>query len=174
MKLQTVLLLGLMTASVAACSYVPSMKKADYWQRIDTNSAIYLHGPKAQQTLEEDIATCVSQIQELVRLNAVRKKLPEGVEDTNAYKIPDSDKDAYWNVPQRYGYKFVDHKDYHDFDSCMKYRGWQRVAFNDYKSIEISIDTYDRLSKERNGTPEPMDSPKFTGQSGPYYGDLNN
>lgn len=172
MKLKTVILLGLLTSSVAACSYVPSKKKADYWQRIDTNSAIYLHGPKAQQTLEEDIASCVSQVQELIRLNAVRATLPEGAE-RNPYKIPSSDSDSYWNVPQRYGHKYVDHKDFHDFDSCMKHKGWQRVAFSDYRTLEISIDTYDRLAKERSGKPDVMQSNKFTGQSGPYYGDLN-
>ncbi len=150
------------------------MKKADYWQRIDTNSAIYLHGPKAQQTLEEDMASCVAQVQELIRLNAVRKSLPEDKDGNNPYKIPDSDKDAYWNVPSRYGHKYVDHKDFHDFDSCMKFKGWQRVAFNDYKTVEISIDTYDRLAKERSGQTDPMKDPKFQGQSGPYYGDLNN
>ena len=116
---------------VAACS-THQTGKTDYWQRSQSHSALYLQGPQAQQTLEENIATCVAEIEELVRLGAVRNALPEDAPNkSNPYEIPRADADAFWNVPQRYGHKFVDHSNYHDFDSCMRYKGWARVAYND-------------------------------------------
>lgn len=158
------------------------MNKIDYWQKTDSASALYLQGTKAQQTLEEDIATCVAEIEELVRLGATRAKLPEGVEDRNPYDIPMSDRNAYWNVPKRFGAKYVDHAQYHDFDSCMRYKGWERVAFNNYETIELSRDTYRRLERERQGKshyhryddPAGTDPQSLAGKSGPYYEQVNN
>ncbi|MBK67181.1 MAG: hypothetical protein CMP22_03515 [Rickettsiales bacterium] len=146
-KIYSVLLIS--TLALGACTYTPNAGGPKYWQRIDTHSALYLQGAKAQQTLEEDMSRCVTEIEELVRLGAVRKKLPEGQDSMSEYKIDAGSSDVYWNVPMRYGYRYVDHSQYHDFDSCMRYRGWKRVAFNDFKTLQLSHDTYDKLKKDR-------------------------
>ncbi len=136
---------------ITACGATQSAK-TDFWQRSASHSALYLQGPQAQQILEENIATCVAEIEELVRLGAVRTALPENARNTNnPYETPRSDANAFWNVPQRFGHKFVDHSNYHDFDSCMRYNGWTRVAYNDYETIHMSNDTYKRLHNERRG-----------------------
>ncbi len=44
--------------ALSACAYTPPVGQA-YWQRVEDNSALYMVGPKAQQTLDENIATCV-------------------------------------------------------------------------------------------------------------------
>ena len=136
---------------LAGCTYNPYTGTGQYWQRIDTRSALYLQGAKAQQALEEDISRCVTEIEELVRLGAVRKTIPEGQPDMSAYKLNAGSVDAYWNVPQRFGYRYVDHSEYHDFDSCMRHKGWKRVSYTDYKSMSLSHDTFDKLKKDRLG-----------------------
>ena len=63
------LLLSLSGATLlAACQVPPTLEDAQYWQRKNATSALYLRGPKAQQTLHKDIADCITEIDELERL----------------------------------------------------------------------------------------------------------
>lgn len=161
---------------VAACGYHPSLSDAQYWQRAETHSALYMQGAKAQQALEEDIAACVKEIEELVRLGAVRHELPAGESNERAYSIPVGQRDAYWNVPQRFGYRYVDHSQYHDFDSCMRFKGWKRVAYNSYETLELSNDTYQKLRNDRMGfkaRSQKEGSAAYKGEPGANYDHLN-
>ena len=64
-KISTLALLSLSTLSLAACQVPPKLEDAQYWQRKNATSALYLRGPKAQQTLHQAIANCVTEIDEL-------------------------------------------------------------------------------------------------------------
>lgn len=172
-KLSILSLSLVLIAGLTACSPYYAKKKANYWQRVDARSALYMQGAKAQQSLEQDMASCVVEIEELVRLGAVRKSLPEG-EDQGAYDIPEQKTDPYWNVPQRFGHRYVDHSQYHDFDSCMRYKGWRRVSYNDPATIDLSLDTYKKLQNQRLGNTNSSSSvPKTEVISGPHYENVN-
>lgn len=122
------LLLSFSTLAVAACAVPPKLEDAQYWQRKSATSALYLRGPKAQQTLHKDIATCVTEIDELERLGPLREVLPA---DTKDGKVRDPNspegKMAKWDTPKRDGYLYSEHFNYTDFEGCMDYKGWERV-----------------------------------------------
>lgn len=164
----------LVFAFVVACGR-PPLDVAHYWQKSETHSALYLKGEKAQQALEVDISRCVTEIEELVRLGAVKTTITENEEErVTPFDVPVNHRNVYWNVPQRFGYQYVDHPDYHDFDSCMRHKGWKRVAFNSYDTIELSQDTYKKLEKKREGKPIYEDTNDSTGvRSGPIYENFN-
>jgi hypothetical protein len=118
--------------AVIACS---TNKDYHYWQKIDPTTAIYLTGPKAQQMLEQDISKCVHEIIELDKLAAVRenggqagffkknisqKAHAEALSNLPAYDIPEYIRDLR-----------VEHKDFHDFEGCMRHNGWERVKYVD-------------------------------------------
>ncbi len=167
------LVLSLSLVALASCTgYIDRSQHANYWQRSDARSALYMQGARAQQTLEQDMARCVVEIEELVRLGATRKTLPEGF-DEGVYTMPSEDVDAYWNVPQRFGHKYVDHTQYYDFDSCMRYKGWRRVSYNSPKTIDLSLETYKRLQNERLGNTNSSSTVDNYSPSTPHYEYVN-
>lgn len=98
-------------------------ERADYWQRSDSVSALYLTGPKAQHQLNKDIAACVAEVKELVRLGSIRQATPPaGVAMEPGLR-------AGWNGPTRDGPLYTEYTDFQDFDGCMKYKGWDRVNY---------------------------------------------
>lgn len=109
-------------------------KNGHYWQRTEASSAIYQRGPKAQQMLHRDIARCVYQVRELQRLGAIRSVTPGDV-DING-KIPDTNtaegRLASQDTPERDGYLLTEQSDFHDFETCMKTAGWDRVEYLPY------------------------------------------
>ncbi len=111
-----------------------------YWQRINSSSALYLRGPKAQQTLNRDIARCVVELRELERLGAVRDAIPEYVDgvvlnDTEARL-------AGWDTPERDKELFAEHSDYIDFEGCMIAKGWERIKYVPYDVEEQAHENY--------------------------------
>lgn len=95
----------------------------DYWERTESSSAQYLVGPKAQHQLNKDIASCVSQVRELSRLGSVRGATPpDNIAMTGAMK-------SYWDTPRRDGPLHTEYLNFHDFEGCMNYHGWQRVDY---------------------------------------------
>ena len=71
----TFLTVAAATVLLAAC--VPQRPVAQaYWQRIEDRSAMWMTGPKAQQELDQNIASCVREVDELVRLDALRETTP--------------------------------------------------------------------------------------------------
>lgn len=137
------LLLSFSTLAVAACQVPPKLEKAQYWQRKSATSALYLRGPKAQQTLHKDIADCVTEIDELERLGPLREALPA---DTNNGRVRDPNspegKMAKWDSPKRDGYMYAEHFNYTDFEGCMDYKGWERVESLPYDRATIARDEY--------------------------------
>ncbi len=128
--------------STTACSTILSPVSEAYWQRVEAASALRMKGPKAQQQLDEDIAGCVREIDELTMLGALRETLPP---DTHAeyHKALDASGDlAYLDTPTRHKEKMVDHSDYHDFESCMRHAGWERVRYVRYQTAAGARNTY--------------------------------
>ena len=138
-----VLLLSFSTLAVAACQVPPKLEKAQYWQRKSASSALYLRGPKAQQTLHKDIADCVTEIDELERLAPLREAIPA---DTNAGQVRDPNSPegrlAKWDTPKRDGYLYSEHFNYTDFEGCMDYKGWERVENLPYDQATTARENY--------------------------------
>lgn len=135
---------------------------ARYWQRKDTTDAIYQQGPKAQQMLFQDIANCTATIKELKQLNAIRNDIPEDTFDSTGMRIkPDSHEGrmAKLDNPPRQGYMRTEYYDYSDFEGCMTYKGWERVKYNNFKTVDraradyietLGIERYRTEAGERN------------------------
>jgi len=137
-------------AALSACSHSePEVNRmiennGQYWQRINVSSALYLRGPKAQQALNVDIAKCVNEINTLHRVGAIRNGFP--AENLPDGSIPDKftpeGQMAIWNTPEHDGNRLYEHLDYHDFDSCMTYQGWERIKYIPYNVAENAKDVY--------------------------------
>ncbi len=126
---------------------------AHFWQRSEASSAIYQRGPKAQQMLNRDIARCVTELRELERLGAIRFVTPGDVShydyDAEAMAPPLSQ----WDTPDRDGYLRAEHLPYHNFESCMMAKGWERVEHVPYDvADEGRADYLDAVIGERYRT----------------------
>ena len=139
-KMASVLALGAIVATVA-CSPLPPVGQA-YWQRVEDDSALYMTGPKAQQRLDDDIATCVREVDELVELDATREALPPDTHSDYRTALDASGDLSYYDTPTRYGDKKVDHTDFHDYESCMRSKGWERVRYVRYQTLTKAQKTY--------------------------------
>ena len=131
-------------------------ENARYWQRKDTTDAIYQQGPKAQQMLFQDIASCTAHINELERLGAIREGVPAETFDQKGNIIdPNSPagRIGNWDSPNRQGYMRTEYYDYTDFEGCMDSKGWERTKYNNYKTVDRARDTYlDTIGVERYRT----------------------
>ena len=105
-------------------------KRAQYWQRVNTAEVTHMQGPKAQTMLNRRIASCMAEVRELKRLGLLRDNIPAANEGGVP---PDPDtaegKMAQIDTPQRYGPVRMEHKEFHDFESCMHNHGWERVEY---------------------------------------------
>ena len=118
---------------VSGCQYQDRPLADAYWQRINAHSALYMTGPKAQQTLEQHIATCKAEIEELVRLRALRETTPPNTHAPYHHALDESGDLAAFETPEHYGELHVDHSEYYDFESCMRSKGWERVRYVRYQ-----------------------------------------
>jgi hypothetical protein len=143
LKNVTLSLLAVSTLALAACQVPPKLEDAQYWQRKNATSALYLRGPKAQQTLHMDIATCTNEINELERLGPLREALPA---DTHNGEVPDPNTPSgnlkKWETPKRDGALYAEHFNYTDFEGCMDYKGWERVEQLPYAQADRARDDY--------------------------------
>lgn len=126
---------------VSACTWTPPVGQA-YWQRVEENSALWMTGPKAQQELDQNIASCVRQVDELVELGALRETTPPDTHSEYHRALKASGNLSHYDTPTRYGDHMVSHTDFHDFESCMRESGWERVNFVRYQSAQKSKETY--------------------------------
>lgn len=161
---KTLLLCLPVAAMLAACQVPAKLENAQYWQRKNATSALYLRGPKAQQTLHQDIATCVNEISELERVGPLREIIPA---DTHNGKVPDRNSAdgrlKKWDTPKRDGYLYAEHFDYTDFEGCMDYKGWERVETLPYERAKISRDEYmETLYGYKNNSKYPEPATKST------------
>lgn len=115
----------------AACAHPRKPTGEDYWQRVEASSALYLTGPKAQQQLEQNVAECVAVIKELSEMEATREIIPPESNKHADYlgAVKKDDELPYWETPERLGSLMVDHSDFHDFEGCMRSKGWERVNY---------------------------------------------
>lgn len=158
------MLSGLSLVMLSACSTYHSPQNirmnGDYWQRKDGSSALYLTGPKAQHTLNKDIASCVTQVRELSRLGSIREATPPNdIAMTGAMK-------SYWDTPQRDGPNHTEYLEFHDFEGCMDYYGWQRVdyitpqratqASYNYMDTILGFDTPELWSSQQQHNKTPL------------------
>ena len=127
-----------------------------YWQRVDTTDAIYQRGPKAQQMLFQDIANCTATLNEMERLGAVRNAVPgETFDKAYSHVAPDSPESrmARYNSPERNGYMRNEDLEYHDFETCMNAKGWQRTKYVNPETQERSREDYlDAIGYQRYRT----------------------
>jgi hypothetical protein len=104
-------------------------QNGDYWQRTDATSAIWMQGIKAQQSLNRDIARCVTELQELVRLGEIKSIYPKDAPAPGAASSDAQKNLNTWDQPDRDGVLLTEGAGYHDFESCMVAKGWERVMF---------------------------------------------
>ncbi len=126
MRFSTLVSLGLIVALSACSSSARLDKTQNYWQRTDTDSALYMRGPKAQHTLHQDISSCVAELKELQRLGSIRRAIPTGGQQVPSYDPNNSMINAY-NTPNRDGPLYAEYYDFVDFEGCMREQGWQRA-----------------------------------------------
>lgn len=169
-KFFSLLLTGATLATLAACSSTPTqtqlMNEAHYWQRSSTSEAIYTRGPKAQQLLNRDIARCVTELRELDRLGFIRTHTPG---DTTKAGVPDPSTPegalAQWETPTRDGYLYAEHSNYHDFETCMMAKGWERIEHVPYDVAKEARTDYiaainQQGHRSKTGQHEPVGSPE--------------
>ncbi len=142
-KITGFILASVSIVAMTGCHARQKMEDAQYWGRKNATSALYLRGPKAQQTLHQDIATCVNEISELERLAPVREAIPA---DTDNGRVPDANSAEgrlkRWDTPKRDGYLYSEHSNYSDFEGCMDYKGWERVEALPHTQAEQSRKEY--------------------------------
>ena len=128
------LMLGLSVLALSGCYGMvqESEMNGTYWQRIDTTDAIYQRGPKAQQMLFQDIANCTATLNEMERLGAIRSSVPPETFD-KAYNHVDPNSPqgrmARYDTPERNGYIRTENLEFHDFETCMTSKGWERTKY---------------------------------------------
>ncbi len=166
----------LATASVlivTGCSTMPrsNLSRAQYWQRSDASSAVYLEGPKAQQMLQRDIAHCVTDVRELERLGVMRGgRVPAdryaGGEVVNPVS-PEGALELY-QTPKRNGSLHAEYYDYEDFETCMAAKGWERTQYLPYDQAERSRKDYvETIIGQQYGSRTGENKPKKTAAEQP-------
>ncbi len=121
------------------------LNNAQYWQRAEANSALYLRGPKAQQTLNQHLAHCVVSVRELERTAAIKRGVPGLPPRDPAY--PDDgmrpgSRMIDNETPDRDGFLRSEYLEYHDFETCMASKGWERVEYLPYRTAERARGEY--------------------------------
>lgn len=137
------------TMGLSACadkehSVEKQLNKAHYWQRANTTSALYMSGPKAQQTLHRDISRCVVEVRELTRLGSLREAMPGEMDEHGNVPDPSTPEGsmAQWESPERDGALHTEHLDFHDFETCMAKKGWERVKHVPYAVADSAREVY--------------------------------
>ena len=172
--------LTLSTLLLGACvSSKNTLEDARYWQRASASSALYLNGPKAQQMLHSNIASCTAEIKELQRLGEIRQAIPaKYVHPSNeAERMAQQDLNQ-WETPERDGYLRSEHLEYHDFETCMVHHGWERAEYLPYdEASKARADYKQNQSKSRkksnSGDREFVKSVPNTVPKPASYGNVN-
>lgn len=153
---------GVALLGLAACDTMPKSTASQietanghYWQRSEASSATWQRGPKAQQLLFKDIARCTNEVKELQRLGAIRNAIPADADQNGNVPDPQTPEGrmAKWETPERDGYMLAEHSDYHDFESCMQFAGWERVQYLPYDVATEARENYvETILTERRRT----------------------
>lgn len=133
---------------LSGCYYNPPVGQA-YWQRVEESSALWMTGPKAQQELDQTIAGCVREVDELVELGALRETTPPDTHSEYHRALKASGDLDYFDTPTRHGNHKVSHTDYSDFEGCMRSKGWERVNYVRYQTAQQSQKVYKNTQEIR-------------------------
>ena len=180
-KKSILILTSLSTLGLAAChgSVESRMNEAKYWQRQSSSSALYLQGPKAQQMLHQNIAECVGEIAELERLGEIRRAIPANYNSGNTIENRTASQRQLddWDSPERDGYLYNEHLDYHDFETCMNAKGWERAEFLPYTEADMArqeyLNRHGKVKKRTYRDRENVTSLHTASQNPAPYKDLN-
>ena len=172
------LISGLAAAlTLSACTGANTQQivnKGQYWQRASVSDAAYMQGPKAQQMLNNDIATCVTELRELERLGQLRDAIPANPRDG---RVLSSDEMALqsFETPERTKYLLSEHGNYHDFETCMIAKGWERVKYVPFAVAHESRKNYMKNHVDYEYTPPETDyhHGETQTQKDGVYSDLN-
>lgn len=174
---------SLLTLSACAAPGGPATKveleDAQYWQRKNSSSALYLQGPKAQQFLHRDIATCTNEIRELENLGEIRRAIPANYSNGNTTepRTAAQTKLDEWDSPERDGYLRNEHLDYVDFETCMTTKGWERLEYLPHTAAEKArqdyLRQYGQKKRSQNGNRENVTTLDPASQNPPPFKNLN-
>lgn len=147
-------------------------KDGDYWQRTDATSAMWTQGVKAQQTLNRDIARCVTELQELVRLGEIKSIYPKDPAPTTTTPESEAQKNLNtWDQPDRDGVLLTEGAGYHDFEACMVAKGWERVMFvGDETAYKGATNYMQNHVDYKHYMQNTYKAPAKTQKEGPYSG----
>ena len=123
MKKILALTLVTLTAACAQTQHTSVEDNAAFWERTDNVSALYMRGPKAQHQLHKDISSCVSEVKELSRLGTIRNANPPRGIEANVGLAEN------WQSPKGDGPLHTEFRDFHDFETCMNFKGWNRTNY---------------------------------------------
>lgn len=143
MRFRSFALMSFSAFLLAGCTAERQLEMdGQFWQRKDASSAIWLQGPKAQQTLNRDISRCVVEVRELVRLGAIKSATPpEKLAMPPAQQEPEYRLNA-WETPERDGFLVNEPQNYDDFETCMLAKGWERVEYLPHKLEDTARANY--------------------------------
>ncbi len=162
MPFKTILVASCLSAlSLSACSTGPKIEEAKYWQRSSASSSLYMQGPKAQQKLHMDISSCVSNVKELEQLGEVRRAVPANYNSGNEIEPRTASERRLdqWETPFRDGYLYGEHLDFHDFETCMTYKGWDRLEHLPYTDADLARRDYlERYGSKKKPTIGPREN----------------
>ena len=172
-KLLTFSALGLL--ALGACSDGPraNIKNGQYWQRVSASEAAWQQGPKVQQMLNRDIGRCVTELRELENIGAVKDAIP-----TDAHgRVLDPDELALydWDTPERDGHLMAEHSNYHDFETCMLDKGWERVKYVPFDVARRAEEDFYRANVKYKNPDKMMEEKKqySSGKRTAVYDNLN-
>ena len=154
-----------------ACSPVKKIDEAQYWQRTSASEAAYLQGPKVQQMLNLDISRCVTELRELERIGVIENAIP--VDRSGSLRDPDAEDIRRLGTVERYGYLRAEDRPYHDFETCMHAKGWQRIKYVPYDRVDRAQNDYLSTLGERARKKVTSEASKTTANNRNDY-DLNN
>jgi hypothetical protein len=155
--------------ALAGCASGPDIDHGQYWQRINPSESIYQQGPKAQQMLNKDIGRCVVELRELEDLGSIKDAIP--TDARGRVLDPDEKKLADWDTPEHDGALFTEHTNYHDFEGCMKAKGWERIKHVPFDVAEHARQNYFLAHVDYGYDPKLEDREAIVDERN--FGDLN-
>lgn len=163
---------ALLTLSACGTAKVAGDVGGQFWQRTASSDSLYMRGPKAQQILNRDISRCVVELRELERLGTLKNAIPTDL--TGHVLTQDELEVADWDSPERDKHLFAEHSDYHDFETCMGSKGWERVEHVPYDTANKGRENYLAAHVDYGEENMPQKSKKrMSTQTHGDYGNLN-
>ncbi len=143
-----------------------------YWQRSSVSDAAYTQGPKAQQMLNKDIAGCVVEMRELEHLGQLRDAVP-AAPGSDIVLSKDEIALANYEEPERQRFLLAEHGNYHDFETCMIFKGWERVKHVPFDVAHRARENYMKNHVDYEYKPPNLPADHIQSQNEGEYKGLN-